>query len=275
MLLDDFLIAKKTEGLSNETLRKYKNVLLDFGTGIQKQVATVTAIDIRRWLNTNSEIKLSTVRYYISVLRSFFNYLNNEDIIFVDPTRKIKMPKLPQRIPKALSLDELEILREGCKTLREQAILETYYATGGRLNEIRNINVSDINWEEKTILVIGKGGKERPLFINSRAGYILKKYLASRTDDAEALFITEKGPVRRLSKRSIQLIFQKVSSRVSLTKKVHPHIMRHSMATTMVDHGANLEDVQNILGHSSPNTTQIYAQVNIKRRKDAYHRTFR
>lgn len=268
-------MAKKTEGLSKETLKKYKNVLLDFGTRINKQVTAITAIDIRRWLNTNSEIKLSTVRYYISVLRSFFNYLNNEDIVTVDPTRKIKMPKLPQRIPKALSLDELEVLREGCKTLRELAILETYYATGGRLNEIRNININDINWEEKTILVIGKGGKERPVFINSRAGFILKKYLASRKDSKEALFITEKGPVRRLSKRSIQQIFQKISSRVSLSKKVHPHVMRHSMATTMVDHGASLEDVQNILGHSSPNTTQIYARVNIKRRKDAYLRTFK
>ncbi|AEG61959.1 site-specific tyrosine recombinase/integron integrase [Desulforamulus ruminis] len=274
-LLDDFILIKKTEGLSGETLKKYKGVLIDFGIYIQKDVASVTSNNIREWLNAHEGIKLSTMRYYISVLKSFYNYLITEEYILIDPTRKIKTPKLPKRLPKALSLDELEILREGCKSLREKAIVEVFYATGGRLKEIHNMNITDINWQERTIVVIGKGNKERPVFINSRAVFALKKYLSSRQDQEDALFVTEKSPIKRLSPRSIQSVFKKIVKRVNFVKNVHPHVMRHTMATTMINHGARLEDVQGILGHSSPSTTQIYAQVNIHRRKEAYLKTFR
>lgn len=210
------------------------------------------------------------------MLRSFYGYLiTDAEIVMIDPTRKIKLPKLPKRIPKALSLDELEILREGCNTLREKAILEVFYATGGRLREIHNMNISDINWQERTINVVGKGDKERTVFINSRAVFAVKKYLSSRKDKEIALFVTDNRPIRRLSSRSIHLLFKKIAQKVSINKNVHPHVMRHTMATTMINHGARLEDVQGILGHSSPNTTQIYAQVNIHRRKEAYLKTFR
>ena len=195
-LLDDFILIKKTEGLSGETLKKYKGVLIDFGIYIQKDVASVTSNNIREWLNAHEGIKLSTMRYYISVLKSFYNYLITEEYILIDPTRKIKTPKLPKRLPKALSLDELEILREGCKSLREKAIVEVFYATGGRLKEIHNMNITDINWQERTIVVIGKGNKERPVFINSRAVFALKNiYLADKTKKMPCL-LRKRAPLK-------------------------------------------------------------------------------
>lgn len=270
-----FLMAKKIEGLSDHTLKNYRKTLNDFGSHIQKPVSDITTLDIRNWLADHPNIKISTLRYYVSVLKSFFDHLINEGTINIDPTRKIKNPKLPKRVPKALNLDELEILREGCITLREKALLEVFYATGCRLAEVRNLNWSDINWSEKSLSVIGKGNKERIVFINSRAVFALKKYLKTRNDKDRALFVTEKGKPRRLSERSIQYIFKKISTRVTIEKNIHPHVMRHSFATTMMNHGARIEDLQGLLGHSSPNTTQGYAQVNLQRRKEAYLRSFR
>lgn len=271
--LQTFLVSKKMEGLSEKTLENYRKIIHDFGVHLNKPVHQITSEDIRIWLS-RKRIKISTVRYCISVIRSFYDYLLNEEIVNIDPTRKIKLPKLEQRIPKALSIDELEVLREGCKTLREKALLEIFYATGCRISEIQRLNKTDINWLERSLLVLGKGNKERIVFIGSRAAHALKKYLDSRNDSEKALFITERGIPKRLSSRSIHLIFKKIANRVSIHKNVHPHVFRHTMATAMLNHGARLEDVQALLGHSSPNTTQVYARVSAERKKQAYKQHF-
>lgn len=269
-----FLIAKKMEGLSNRTLNNYRKTIQDFGAFVEKPVKQITTGDIRNWLAVRSTVKMSTLRYYISVLKSFFNFLLNEDILGIDPTRKIKLPKIEQRIPNALNTAEMEILREGCKTLREKAMLEVFYATGCRLAEIYSLNRTDINWNERSLRVIGKGNKERIVFISVRATHLLKKYLLSRTDNEKALFVTEKGKPRRLSQRSIHMIFKKIASRSEVNKNIYPHLFRHTMATTMINNGARMEDVQAILGHSSPNTTQVYARVSLERKRRAYNHHF-
>ena len=143
--------------------------------------------------------------------------------------------------------------------MRDKALLEIFYATGCRLAEIHGLNQTDINWQERNIKVTGKGKKERIVFIGARASYALKKYLDSRDDNEEAVFITEKGKHQRLSQRSMHLRIKKIASRVTLNKNIHPHVFRHTMATTMLNHDARLEDVQALLGHCNPNTTQVYA----------------
>lgn len=269
-----FLLSKRMEGLSERTLTKYRKILYDFGAFIQKPVNQIVTGDIRNWLAGRQDIKISTTRYYISVIRSFYDYLITEELVTVDPTRKIKLPKLEQRIPKALDIDEMEVLREGCRTLREKALLEIFYATGCRLAEVHSLNTTDINWRERCFTVIGKGNKERVVFIGPRAARALEKYLESRTDNEKALFVTEKGRPKRLSQRSIHMIFKKIASRAGLHKNVHPHVFRHTMATSMLNHGARLEDVQALLGHSNPSTTQVYAQVSLERKKQAYNQHF-
>lgn len=269
-----FLMSKRMEGLSKGTLKNYRKILNDIGGYLQKPVSEITTADIRNWLSTHINIKMSTFRYYISVLRSFFDYLITEELLSVDPTRKIKLPKLEQRIPKALSIDEMEMLREGCITLREKALLEIFYASGCRLAEIHGLNKTDINWRERSFNVVGKGNKERVVFIGARAAHALKKYLDNRKDNEKALFVTEKGATRRLSQRSIHSIFKKIASRATTSKNIHPHVFRHTMATAMINHGARIEDVQSLLGHSSPNTTQVYARVSHERKKQAYNQHF-
>lgn len=174
-----FLLAKKMEGLSERTLRNYRKTIQNFGAYTEKPVNKITPGDIRNWLSSCQELKISTIRYYISVLRTFFDYLITEELVSFDPTRKIKLPKLEQRIPKALSVDELEILREGCHTLREKALLEVFYASGCRLAEIHNLDRSDIDWQERCFSVIGKGNKERVVFIGARAAHGLKNTLTA------------------------------------------------------------------------------------------------
>lgn len=269
-----FLMSKKMEGLSDRTIKKYQKILNGIGSYLHKPVNQITTGDIRNWLSTHPNIKMSTIKYYISVLRSFFDYLITEELISVDPTRKIKLPKLEQRIPKALSIDEMELLREGCITQREKALLEIFYASGCRLSEIHALNKADINWQERSFNVVGKGNKERVVFIGARAAHALRKYLNSRKDNEKALFVTEKGSTMRLSQRSIHLIFKKIASRVAINKNIHPHVFRHTMATAMINHGARIEDVQSLLGHSSPNTTQVYARVSFERKKQAYNQHF-
>ncbi|MBO8128266.1 MAG: tyrosine-type recombinase/integrase [Peptococcaceae bacterium] len=269
-----FLLAKRMEGMSERTVKNYRKTLRDFGSYVEKPVSEITTRDIRDWLSSCSQLKMSTIRYYISVLRSFYDYLLTEELVTTDPTRKIKLPKLEQRMPKALSIDELEILREGCRTLRDKALLETFYASGCRLSEIHGLNRTDINWRERSFVVLGKGNKERVVFIGARAAHALRKYLSSRTDQEKALFVTERGKPRRLSQRSIHEIFKKIASRAGIQKNIHPHVFRHSFASTMLNHGATLEDVQALLGHASPNTTQVYAQVSLERKKQAYNLHF-
>jgi len=267
-----FLSAKKLEGLSPLTLDDYKSELKIFGRNVSKPVEQISTGDIRSYLAEFPKLKTSSISKKLSVLKSFFGWLTAEEIIERDPTRKIKPPKKEQRLPKALTIEELEMLRESCNTYRERALLEVLYATAGRLSEIQGMNKEDINYQSMSALVIGKGNKQREVFFSFKAIYHLKKYLMTRLDDEPALFITERKPYRRLSSRSIQREIKKIAKRSGIKKNVHPHTLRHTFATLTLNNGADISSVQAILGHENPATTQIYAQVSAERKRDQYKR---
>jgi integrase/recombinase XerD len=267
-----FLAAKRLEGLSPSTLAGYGIELRIFGSHFQKPVKEITTSDIRDFLSRFEGLKLSSLARKLSVLKSFFSWLADEEMIDKDPTRKIKPPKTEKRLPKALSIEELEMMREMCKTTRERAMVEVFYATGGRLSEIQQLDRQDIDWVEKSSKVLGKGNKEREVFLSVKASYHLKKYLSSREDDNSALFVTERKPHRRLSKRGIQREFKIIAARAGIKKRVHPHVMRHTMATLTLNNGADLVAVQELLGHVDPGTTQVYAQLSNERKKESHRR---
>ncbi len=269
-----FLMAKKMEGLSERTLLGYRKTIGKFGGYINKPVNQITSDDIRQWLSGCSDCNMSTIRYYLSVIRSFYEFLLVEEFVSIDPTRKIKTPKIKKQIPVALSVEEIEVLRDGCVTLRDMALLETLFSTGCRIDEIYKTNKYDIDWKNRTILVTGKGNKERIVFFNARAAHALKKYLKSRNDQLDALFITGRGGLKRLSQRSMFDVIKKIAKRTTVTKNVHPHIFRSSFVKAMLDRGARVEDVQAILGHASPNTTLGYGKVSVERAKQAYNQHF-
>lgn len=267
-----FLAAKRLEGLSPLTLAGYSLELAIFGRYVDKALNDITTADIRVFLGQFENLKLSSLSRKISVLKSFFGWLANEEMITKDPARKIKPPKPEKRLPKALDPEDLEMIRESCRTLRERAMVEVFYATGCRLGEIQPLNRRDIDWQDKSCRVIGKGGKEREVFFSWKAIYYLEKYLKSRKDAHPALFVTERKPIRRLSRRGIQREIRIIAKRAGVQKRVHPHVYRHTFATFTLNNGADLAVVQSLLGHSNPGTTQIYAQLSSGRRREQYQR---
>lgn len=267
-----FLSTKKLEGLSKLTLDGYAIELQVFGRYINKPVTDVTTNDIRNFLGQFDNLKLSTISRKLSVLKSFFGWLIEEEFVQKDPTRRIKPPKKEKRLPKALTVEELEIIRETCKTPRERAMIELFYSTGCRLSEIQQLDRKGIDWQARSIKVVGKGSKEREVFFSWKAAYHLKKYLNSRNDIVPALFITERQPYRRLSKRGFQREIKIIAQRAEIQKNIHPHVYRHTFATLTLNNGADLSAVQSLLGHSNPGTTQIYAQISSGRRKEQYQK---
>ncbi|MGM0807477.1 MAG: site-specific tyrosine recombinase/integron integrase [Bacillota bacterium] len=265
-----YIAAKQLEGLSHLTLDGYKIELRIFANKVKKRTTDITTADIRVFLSQFGQLKLSSLSKKLSVLKSFFSWLTSEELIHRDPTTKIKPPKKEKRLPKALSIEELEMLREACKTVRQRAFLEVLYATGCRLSEIHGLNRKDINDQSMSCKTVGKGNKERELFFSYKAMFHLRKYLLNRTDTEEALMITERKPYRRLSKRSIQEEIKKIANNAGLEKRISPHTLRHTFATLLLNNGADIVGVQQLLGHESPSTTQIYAVLSDERKREQH-----
>lgn len=265
-----YLSSKKLEGLSDMTLESYKIELDMFARTFFKSVVQITTADIRLYLSQKAYLKSSTVSTKLSVLKSFFGWLVREEVLLRDPTAKIRLPKKEQRLPKGLSIEELEKVRESCETLRRRALIEVFYSTGCRLAELAAMNRSDVNYQAMNMKVIGKGNKERIVYLSFKAIYHLKKYLNSREDDVQALFVTERKPHRRMGHRAIQREIDKVEAVAKISKKLTPHVMRHTFATLSTDAGIDLADLQHLMGHSNPSTTLIYSNVSEERKQSAF-----
>ncbi|TYS68056.1 tyrosine-type recombinase/integrase [Sutcliffiella horikoshii] len=267
-----FLSTKKLEGLASSTLTGYALELRIFAEKVKKRAENISSADIRVFLGGYSHLKMSTVGKKLTTLKSFFSWLAGEEIIQRDPTAKLKTPKVEKRMSKALTISELERMRIACKTVRQRAFLEILYATGCRLAEIHSLNKADINLQSMSSRVVGKGNKEREVYLSDRALIHLDMYLKSRDDECEALMVTERRPYRRLSKRGIQCEIKKIANAAGLKKKVSPHVMRHTFATLTLNNGAEIAAVQELLGHSSPETTIRYAQITEERKRQQHKR---
>lgn len=265
-----FISSKKLEGLSDLTLYSYQLELRIFSEMVKKHTKEITTADIRTYLGSFEQLKLSSVSRKLSVLKSFFGWLTSEEMIQRDPTAKLKPPKLEKRLPKALTVEELELLRESCETRRQRALLEVLYVTGCRLSEVSDLNKSDINYQSMSCRVVGKGNKEREVYFSPKAMYHLERYIDNRKDDCEALFVTERKPYRRLSNRGIQRELEKITKQSGIEKSVSPHTLRHTFATLTLNNGADIVAVQALLGHESPETTLIYAQLTEEKKRESH-----
>lgn len=237
---------------------------------------------LRRYLAYCDTLKLkkTTIARKLSAIRSFLGFLCNEGSLEANAAMLVSFPKARKVLPRILSRDEVERLienpDEGTKAgLRNRAVLELLYATGLRVGELASLNISNINLNAREIRVIGKGDKERLVFMNNIAARALDEYLIiARPKNAgskkanEAVFLNAAGG--RLSTRSVQKIVDKSGLRSGLGRRVSPHTLRHSFATHLLEEGADLRTIQELLGHADLGTTQIYTHLDKTRLKSVY-----
>lgn len=270
--IEFFLSAIKLEGFSKLTIHDYRLELNLFRRFINKPTVQITTFDIRAYLSSYEGLMQSTLGKKLFVLRSFFNWLVKEEYLLKNPTLRIKPPKTPSRINKGLTIAELEKVRESCKTLRQRAIIEVGYSTAARLSELVGMNISHINYQDMSLSVIGKGDKERTVFLSPRAMYHLQKYLKSRDDSCDALFATVRQPYRRMTGGAIQREIKKIEEMSNIKSRLTAHRLRHTFGFLAMEQGIELADLQSLLGYSDPSTTLVYGSASEERKRQAFNR---
>jgi len=267
---------KKIEGYSTLTLKTYcfqYNLLLRFFGDIDMN--RFNTEKLKEYLIQSGEhLKPSSLGHRIRCVKSLFRWSHEEGYILKNPAAKLKEPKLGKRIPKFLSELEIEHLREACQTTIENALFEFMYSTGCRIGEVVKLDRDDIDFRTNSVIVQGKGDKEREVYFNTRCSIWLKRYLDEREDEESCLFITERKPKRRMSIDNLRYIIKRVSNRAGIKKSIHPHQLRHSYATHMINNGAPIDVILSLLGHEKSETTKIYAQLSGKLRQDYYSKYF-
>ena len=259
--LSMFLNAKKIEGCSERTLSYYKSTVEKLLWSIDESIRKVTTDDIRGYLanyqclNNCSKTTIDNVRRNIS---SFFTWLEEEDYIIKSPMRRIHKIKTVKTVKEVISDEEIEKMRDGCRNLRDLAIIDLLYSTGIRIGELVRLNIDDIDFEERECIVFGKGGKERRVYFDAKTKIHLLGYINSRSDTNPALFVTLDAPYNRLKISGIEIRLRRLGRELGINK-VHPHKFRRTMATRAIDKGMPVEQVQKLLGHSQIDTTMHYA----------------
>lgn len=268
-ILKNYLVAKAIEGLSPTTLTFYRLTLRNFFQKINKVYTDITTNDIRVYLfqyKDEHKIQNSTLNTIRVVITSFFDWCITEGLpIKINPARAVNPIKQEVKPRESLTPIELEYIRNACRTLREKALVDFLYSTACRVSEVTNAKISNINWEDHSILIEhGKGNKTRKTYLNAECEVSLRAYLDKRTDNTNYLFVTSRNPVKALSKRSIELEINKICDRVQdkLHCHVHPHLFRHTSATIALHNGMPIEQVRQFLGHTNIKNTLIYAKSN-------------
>ncbi|MEK4702009.1 tyrosine-type recombinase/integrase [Solibacillus sp. FSL R7-0668] len=267
-----FISSLQIENYSAHTLKNYRYELDRFKNYLNKNLLQATTADIRAYLSAHSHLKSSTIVTKMDILSSFYGWLVKEEELLKNPCLKIKRPKTEKKVREGLTIIELEKVRAACKNARQRALIEVFYSTGCRLDELRKLDVDDIDWQSSSAIVFGKGSKERRVYLSEKAKYYLKKYLKERTDDCPALIASERRPIRRLTNEGIQYQVKKIREASSIDKPLHPHIMRHTFAQLSLDNGMELADLQALMGHENADTTARYAQVSDARKQNAFKR---
>lgn len=274
-LLGAFISAKKIEGCSEKTLKYYQSSIHTLLDAIGKNISSITTNDIRSHLASYQEsrhLSKVTIDNLRRIYSSFFAWLEDEDYITKSPVRRIHKVRTDSLVKETLSDENLEILRDSCDTPRDLAMIDLLASTGMRVGELVNLNIQDINFQERQCIVFGKGNKEREVYFNARAKIHLQQYLKARTDSNPALFVSLRGPKKRLSISGIETRIRKLGLR-SNVGRVHPHKFRRTLATMAIDKGMPIEQVQKLLGHVKIDTTLHYAMVSQSNVKMA-HRKF-
>lgn len=259
-----YMVSKKIEGLSEETLKTYNGYLTDFLRTIGKPISEITTSDIRVYLyeyKKKHKVKNRTLDGKRLVINTFLDWCCDEGYIARNPCKQIHPIKYESKMREPLTGVEMELVRDACRTYRERAIIEVFYSTGCRVSELVRLNRSDVDFQKGEVHLFGKGNKHRISYINARAEVALKKYLFSRQDNDPALIVSDRKPHGRIKKTGIEKIVRDIGERSEIGRRVYPHLIRHTTATDALEHGMELQEVQAILGHEKMDTTLIYAKI--------------
>lgn len=261
--VDAFIAAKKVEGCSEKTLAYYRNTIQDMLDAIGKPAQQILTNDLRVYLSNYQEQRKSskvTIDNIRRIISSFFSWLEDENYILKSPARRIHKVKTTKVVKDTYSDESLERMRDGCGNTRDLAVIDILASTGMRVGELVRLNREDINFEERECVVLGKGNKERIVYFDARTKIHLQNYLCSRQDSNSALFVGLKCPHQRLTIGGVESMLRGLGKALSIPK-VHPHKFRRTLATTAIDKGMPIEQVQQLLGHQRIDTTLQYAMV--------------
>ncbi len=269
-----FVAAKRIEGCSEKTLAYYQNTIQAMISGIGKAAQQITTEDLRAYLTEyQNEHKISrvTIDNIRRILSSFFSWLEDEDYIVKSPVRRIHKVKTAKIIKETYTDEALELMRDNAPSLRDLAIIDLLASSGMRVGELVTLNRDDINFAERECVVFGKGDKERLVYFDARTKIHLQNYLGDRSDDNSALFVSLKFPHDRLQIGGVETMLRELGRQLNLAK-VHPHKFRRTLATSAIDKGMPIEQVQQLLGHQKIDTTMHYAMVKQQNVKIAHRK---
>jgi len=282
-LIDQYIDSLSGErNLSVHTMTAYRADLMQLYSFLRNHFETdkvyptrIDTLTLRLFLGelADANSRPRSIARKTTVIRSFFRYILKKGEIEDNPARTLATPKIPRDLPQVIDEKDMSeiiqsIRHEGKHAIRDKAIMELFYSTGIRLSELTRLKKESINWGDMTIRVTGKGERERIIPFGHAAKNALKSYLQSTGDNSPFVFVNFHG--QALSGRTVQRIVKKYIGLVSEVRKQSPHVIRHSFATHLLDRGADLRAVQELLGHRHLSTTQIYTHVSVDRLRNIY-----
>jgi len=262
-------------------LNQFVNFYSEYANSVPLDISRVNRLGVRHYLGMLSEngLEMSSITRKLASLKSFFKYLIRQGEVDSSPVAMVRSPKTSKKLPVTISEEQISQLidtmaHDDFISIRNKAILELFYSTGIRLGELIGLNHGDINYSRLTMRVFGKGSKERIIPFGQRAERTLNQYLKKRREEfgkvllESPLFISIRD--RRISRPTVQKMVTGILQTVSEQKHLSPHVLRHSFASHLLDHGADLNAVKDLLGHNSLATTQLYTHIKIEKMKEVY-----
>ena len=274
---------KFNKNYSDNTILSYEEDIVEYLEYLERECLSVYDVkysDIRFLLEYYDSLKLksTSIRRKISSLKGFYKYLCRNNKTSDNPFSYVTLPKKEKKLPQYLNYNEMIEIFDVIDTstilgLRNRLIMEMLYATGIRVSELVGIKINDIDINNRSIIVTGKGDKSRIVFFNDVTKDVLKKYLSESSEIRKSDYLIINGHGKNITTRGIRLIMEKIINETSIIKHVHPHIIRHTFATHLLNNGCDLLTVQELLGHASISTTGIYTHVTTEHIKDVYYHT--
>lgn len=262
--LNRFLIRKHIDGKADRTIKNYEYHLRRLLGYLNMPIKDITEADLIGYISMYKTQRKVSNRYMDDirlVVSSFFSWQNRKGFISKNPAAGIEPMKVEKRIKKPYTDEELEKIKTNCNKARDLAIVEFLYSTGVRVSELTALDITDVDLNSKSVIVYGKGSKERETYLNATACMYLKRYLAQRKDDNPALFVSNRSPHDRLSAQGVEKMLRRLGIECKV-EKVHPHRFRRTLATNVLRKGMPLEEVKELLGHVKIDTTMIYCTIN-------------